>query len=446
MIYPAKRFHLAILCLALPGVITAAFAPATVIPLALVAAVLLAIALFDARSCIKRSHLLAITAPPLIRTYRGTECPLPLRISCGAPIKGCVLESRLPELLFHAPAGFECSREQPAATAEARVIALVRGAWPLAAFQVRTESPLKLWQRLFHAGTDAHVHVFANNKSDLHALNGLHSSAMAGIHLQRSLGRGREVDKLREYVQGDSMDDIHWKATARHGRPITKEYRIERSQHLYVVIDASRSSQKIIDYTAFQNLPDKFPLPLIERSIVAADMLLMIATRQSDRIGLAAFDDRVRLFIKPGMGAHHSTLCRSALMRLQPGTAPADYREMFQYLAANIQRRSMILIIADFDDPFASESYAAHVHVIAKKHAVMGICPVDDHVQPLFSRPIESGEQMYGALSGHLKWRALQKTRLVIRAQGSEIVTATPRDLPAATLKAYVSMKRRQIV
>ena len=202
----------------------------------------------------------------------------------------------------------------------------------------------------------------------------------------------------------------------------------------------------MVDHLTIAGTAKKLPVPLIERSIIAADMLSMVAARQADRVGLMAFDDRVRLHLKPGIGAHHCNMCRNALVGLQSSNVPADYREMFQFLATNIRRRAMILILADFDDPFASENYAAYVHLLAQKHAVMGICPVGGQVAPLFSRPIGSQEQMYGALSGHLKWRGLQKMRRVIRVKGSEIVTSTPHDLPSLAVKTYMSMKRRQIV
>src|SRR5258708_1628120 len=61
-----------------------------------------------------------------------------------------------------------------------------------------------------------------------------------GMRALRQIGRGREFEKLREYVPGDGFDEIHWKATARHGHPITKVFQVERTQEVYVVIDSSR--------------------------------------------------------------------------------------------------------------------------------------------------------------------------------------------------------------
>ena len=62
------------------------------------------------------------------------------------------------------------------------------------------------------------------------------------------MGKGREFEKLREYVRGDSLNDIHWKATAKRGHPVTKEYQIERTQEVYIAIDASRMSGRAGKY------------------------------------------------------------------------------------------------------------------------------------------------------------------------------------------------------
>jgi len=65
-----------------------------------------------------------------------------------------------------------------------------------------------------------------------------------GMHAYRVVGQGREFEKLREYVPGDNYEDIHWKATARRGKPITKLYQVERTQEVYVAMDTSRLSSK----------------------------------------------------------------------------------------------------------------------------------------------------------------------------------------------------------
>ena len=101
-------------------------------------------------------------------------------------------------------------------------------------------------------------------------------------YLLRQIGRGREFEKLREYVAGDGLDEIHWKAAARRGRPITKVFQVERTQEIYVIIDASRLSARTMgEETA------------LEREVAGALLTGAAAERAGDLFGLAAFSDRV---------------------------------------------------------------------------------------------------------------------------------------------------------
>src|SRR5204863_1117351 len=81
-----------------------------------------------------------------------------------------------------------------------------------------------------------------NERKNLAALF-LHRGSF-GMHAQRQIGKGRDFEKLREYIPGDSYDEVHWKATAKRGRPVTKIFQIERTQEVYVIIDASRLSAR----------------------------------------------------------------------------------------------------------------------------------------------------------------------------------------------------------
>src|SRR5206468_11571218 len=128
-----------------------------------------------------------------------------------------------------------------------------------------------------------------------------------GTRAQRQAGQGRDFEKLREYVPGDSYDEIHWKATAKRGHPVTKVFQIERTQEVYVVLDASRLSAR---------LSGSPPRSALERSITAALILALAAERQSDLFGLVAFSDRILAFLRARRGKAHFDGCREALYRL----------------------------------------------------------------------------------------------------------------------------------
>ena len=89
------------------------------------------------------------------------------------------------------------------------------------------------------------IRVYPNLLSERKSLAALFLNRGAfGVHAQRQVGKGRDFEKFREYVPGDDYDEIHWKATARRGKPITKVFQIEKTQEVYVIVDASRLSAR----------------------------------------------------------------------------------------------------------------------------------------------------------------------------------------------------------
>ena len=98
---------------------------------------------------------------------------------------------------------------------------------------VECASPLGLWASRKQVPVQSEIRVYPNLLSERKNLAALFlNRGTFGIHAQRQVGKGRDFEKLREYVPGDGYDEIHWKATARHGKPITKVFQIEKTQEI----------------------------------------------------------------------------------------------------------------------------------------------------------------------------------------------------------------------
>ena len=120
-----------------------------------------------------------------------------------------------------------------------------RGNYPITQAYVEGYSPFGFWAIRKTVPVQSEIRVYPNlmtERKNLAALF-LHRGAF-GLHAQRQVGKGRDFEKLREYIPGDSYDEIHWKATAKRGRPVTKIFQIERTQEVYVIVDASRLSAR----------------------------------------------------------------------------------------------------------------------------------------------------------------------------------------------------------
>lgn len=446
MIFPSRILILITLCAGLPTVITYSIQPAIRNGTFVVCIVFFTIALIDAMRCLKISRGIKITTPEHLRMYRGIKTHCTFQVSSSSPINGILTGYTNGHYIITADTRFSINHTTLSVQCPLQVIPLKRGTINSLRCRIFAFSNWKLWTYTSLSDHAVICNVFANNKKELHLINAIQAGDFAGNHLKPLIGKGREVDRLRNYVSGDSMGDIHWKATARHGFPITKEYRVERSQSIYVVIDTSCFSKRTIDYQTIPEQGTTIPVPLIEKAIITGDILLMMSGRNGDRSGLVAFDSKVNTFIPADSGVAHLVRCRQALVDLQPGSSPADYREMFQYLAGAIHRRSMILILADLDDPFTSDNFATYSSILTQKHIVCGVCPVHHTVQPLFSDSVKSDQDIYAALSGHIRWHSMKKLQLNARKNGCEIIISANGNLTTSTIGAYIAMKRKQMV
>src|SRR5207302_6825150 len=128
---------------------------------------------------------------------------------------------------------------------------LKRGNYPLVSCHLETASPWGLWAVRARRSVRTEVRVYPNLFTERKSVAALFlNRGNFGAHALRQVGQGRDFEKLREYVHGDSYDEIHWKATAKRGHPVTKVFQVERTQEVYVIIDASRLSGRKVAMNA----------------------------------------------------------------------------------------------------------------------------------------------------------------------------------------------------
>jgi uncharacterized protein (DUF58 family) len=301
------------------------------------------------------------------------------------------------------------------------------------------------------------VRVYPNLQSDRKQVAAMFlRRGGVGMQVRRQVGKGREFEKLRDYLPGDSAEDIHWKATAKRGRPVTKVFRIERTQEVYVLVDASRLSARIVgkSWRAKQAVEDTDggELPgrgatVLERHLTAALMLGMAAEQQGDHFGLVTFSDQVRNFLRARRGRAHHGACREAIYALQPRLVAPDFDEVCSYLRTRLRRRALLVILTALDDPVLAESFVRNVSLLSRQHLVLtgmirppGVGPILAGAEP------ESVEDIYGRLSGHLRWHDLQELQRVLKHRGVTFSLLEHERMTAELVSQYLEVKQRQLL
>jgi len=265
----------------------------------------------------------------------------------------------------------------------------------------------------------------------------------AGMHAQRLVGKGREFEQLREYIPGDSYEDIHWKATARRGHPITKTYQVERTQEVYVVVDASRLSARPIPGRTAGAEPEA----QLELLLRAALLLGVVAEKQGDFFGLVAFSDQVHSFIRASKGRGHFNRCREALYTLQPRIVNPDFEDVCTFIRMRLRRRALVVFLTNLDDPVLAESLSRNLELLSNRHLVLVNMITPGHVRPLFSKgEVQSADEIYARLGGHLQWQSLRETQRSLHRHGVDMHLAGHESLCGDMVAQYVSVKQRQLL
>src|SRR5207247_6869855 len=237
-----------------------------------------------------------------------------------------------------------------------------RGNYRIGSAYLEGISLLGFWAIRKEVSVTSEIRVYPNLMTERKNLAALFLKRGAfGLHPERQVGKGRDFEKLREYAAGDSFDEIHWKATARRGKPITKVFQIERTQEVYVVVDASRLSGR-------EFRPD---ISILERLVTAALVLGLAAGQQGDLFGLLAFTAKVETFVRAKNGKAHYSACRDALYTLQPRTVTPDFDELCAFIRLRLRRRALIVFLTSLDDPAIAEDFVRNVDLIRRQHLVM---------------------------------------------------------------------------
>ena len=409
----------------------------------------------DAAKSPRRLHGLRVRAPEIIRMTvdRNTQVPLtiekpqdlasPLRLGLALPFS---VTSE------HTALDVPLSKEQTACLLKWPCVPRKRGRYILPACYLEVASPWGLWSVRRRYPLQSEIRVYPNLVAGQQHLGGLFRRREWGVRAIRRMGKGREFEQLRDYLPGDSYEDIDWKATARRRFPVTRVFQIEQAQEIYIILDASRLSTRNAEYISNRRRRERRngssgQITIFERYITAALVMAMAANQAADRFGLLIFSDKPDCFIKAGRGPAHFNACREALYNRMPRLVSPDFDELFTFVGTRLRKRALLVFLTSLDDPVLSENFYQAMPAAAQKHILMINMLRPPGAHPLFSSDRISGiDGIYQHLVGHMLWNTLADSRRKLRQQGAGFYLLDNEALCGQLVQHYMDVKQRQIL
>ena len=251
-------------------------------------------------------------------------------------------------------------------------------------------------------------------------------------------GHGTEFDSLREYVVGDDVRSIDWRATARRADVVVRTWRPERDRRVVIVLDTGRTSagRVGVDPTAL----DPGGWPRLDWSMDAALLLGALASRAGDHVDFLAHDRVTRAAV---FGASRTELLAQlvdAMAPLEPALIESDATAMVAAVQRRVRRRALVVLLTDLNASALEEGLLPVLSQLSAKHQVIVAAVADPRVDQLAAGRADAA-QVYDAAAAERARNDRRRIAARLRHNGVEVVDAPPEDLAPALADRYLAMK-----
>ena len=310
------------------------------------------------------------------------------------------------------------------------LVARRRGRHELPPPATRSIGPLGLGAWHSNLGSPEELHVWPDMVAAHRMVDALRRSRFgdAGRRLRGPLGLGTDFESIRDYSPDDDIRQVNWTATARVGRPMSNQYRVEQDRDVVCVVDSGRlMGAPLGDRTR------------LDAAVDAVAAIASVTNELDDRCGLVVFDARVLRRVGPAR--RNALRVIEAVHDIEPSAVESDYELAFSELGGG--KRSLVLVFTDLIEETAARPLVEAVGLLARRHAVIVAATRDrDSEAAVASRPQELFDSYRSAVAlDVLEARARVTARL--RSVGAEVVEAPEGKLGAATVRAYLRAKGR---
>ena len=310
---------------------------------------------------------------------------------------------------------------------------LRRGECQFGPLTLRLKTSLGLWIAQRDWSLPDQVKVFPNllQTKQQQLLARQQRTRQMGLRAMRLRGQGTEFESLREYLPDDELRRIDWKASARRHTLVARQYDIERSQQIMLVLDMGRTMASHLDY-----------MTKLDHAINAAVLLTYVASQAQDRVGVMAFAEQVVAYMPPGKGTGQLPLVLDQVYPLQPRAVESDYRAAFTFLANRVRKRSLIVIFTDLIDPDSSRRLLDNLALLHPQHTVLCVALSDYELQAILAGAPADATALYQQTMADIVLEDRQLALATLHHRGILTLDAVPSDLSVAVVNRYLAIKR----
>lgn len=314
---------------------------------------------------------------------------------------------------------------------------LKRGEYIFGNLNIFISTFLKLAKRRYVFNKDQMVKVYPSfiqmKKLDFLALD--QKISLHGIKKIRRIGHTMEFEQIKEYVRGDDVRTINWKATAKHSNLMVNQFQDERAQPVYSVVDCGRVMKMPFE-----------GLSLLDYAINSSLAFSNVALKKKDRVGMLAFSNKIDSLKKANAKLSQLNQIMEALYNIDTGYYDSDYSLLYSRVKKSLSHRSLLMLYTNFEHMSGLKRQLPFLKALAKKHLLVVIFFENTEITGLISHSpsniSESAHQVVAEQFAHNKILMAKE----LQRHGIQTLLTPPKDLSINTINKYLEIKARGLL
>jgi len=257
----------------------------------------------------------------------------------------------------------------------------------------------------------------------------------SGLRKIRKIGHTMEFEQIKEYVIGDDVRTVNWKATGKHARLMVNQYQDEKMQPVYSVIDTSRVMKMPFN-----------GLSLLDYAINSSLAFSNIALKKNDKVGLIDFSHKQGNFLPAQAKKTYLNSILETLYNIETKFLDADYGVLQALAKRRIPQRSLLLLYTNFEHISALHRQLPYLQAITKKHVLVVIFFENIELKTLINSEAKTISEITDQTIA--QQFALDKKLMVreLQQRGIQAVLTSPQDLTVNTINKYLEIKARGLL
>lgn len=259
--------------------------------------------------------------------------------------------------------------------------------------------------------------------------------AEAGQKKMRKVGHSLEFEQIKEYVPGDDIRQLNWKATARRGSLMLNHYMDERSQQVYVLLDKGRLM--------------KMPfhgLSMLDYAINSTLVLANVCLQKQDRFGLITFSHEPGTLLAAQRNPLHMNRVLEALYKQETAFLEPNYEKLYLQVRSQIKHRSLLILFTQFESMGGLKRQLPYLQQMAKHHLLLVVFFENTELTALAAQPVDHLEGIYTKTIAEKFYHEKKMIVKELNRHGILTILCPPEQLTLHTVNKYLELKNRQAI